>query len=241
VNALPADSSAAPIVRFDGVSKRYRGRLAVRDVSLAVQPGEILGLLGPNGSGKTTLMRILTGYLSPTSGRASVAGHDTAHEPMAARRHIGYVPENAPLYSHMRVSEFLHFMARLRGVAPAAVAAAVERVATRLRVTDVFRATIGTLSRGYRQRVAIAQALLHDPAVLVLDEPTNGLDPRQIIDTRMLIAGMAGERTIIMSSHILSEVEKTAQRVAILLEGRLLTVRAMADTPDLEALFLSLT
>jgi ABC-2 type transport system ATP-binding protein len=240
VNALPPDS-AASIVRLDGVSKRYRGRLAVQDVSLAVQPGEILGLLGPNGSGKTTLMRILTGYLSPTSGRASVAGHDTAREPMAARRHIGYVPENAPLYSHMRVSEFLAFMARLRGVAPAAVAASVERVATRLRVTDVLRAPIRTLSRGYRQRVAIAQALLHDPAVLVLDEPTNGLDPRQIIDTRTLIAGMAGERTIIMSSHILSEVEKTAHRVAILLEGRLLTVRAMADTPDLEALFLSLT
>ena len=213
----------------------------MQDVSLAVPPGEILGLLGPNGSGKTTLMRILTGYLSPTTGRASVAGHDTAREPMAARRHIGYVPENAPLYSHMRVSEFLRFMARLRGVAPGDVRASVERVATRLRVTDVLDAPIRTLSRGYRQRVAIAQALLHDPAVLVLDEPTNGLDPRQIIDTRTLIAGMAGERTIIMSSHILSEVEKTAHRVAILLDGRLLTVRTMADTPDLEALFLSLT
>ena len=213
----------------------------MQDVSLAVQPGEILGLLGPNGSGKTTLMRILTGYLSPTTGRASVAGHDTAREPMAARRHIGYVPENAPLYSHMRVSEFLRFMARLRGVAPGDVRTSVERVATRLRVTDVLDAPIRTLSRGYRQRVAIAQALLHDPAVLVLDEPTNGLDPRQIIDTRTLIAGMAGERTIIMSSHILSEVEKTAHRVAILLDGRLLTVRTMADTPDLEALFLSLT
>ena len=213
----------------------------MRDVSLEVQPGEILGLLGPNGSGKTTLMRILTGYLSPTSGRATVAGHDTAREPMAARRHIGYVPENAPLYSHMRVSEFLAFMARLRGVPSGSVRESVERVAARLRVTDVFTAPIRALSRGYRQRVAIAQALLHDPAVLVLDEPTNGLDPRQIIDTRTLIASMAGERTIIMSSHILSEVEKTAHRVAILLDGRLLTVRTMAETPDLEALFLSLT
>jgi len=238
---VPPAAPAAPIVRFDGVSKRYRGRLAVQDVSLAVQPGEILGLLGPNGSGKTTLMRILTGYLSPTSGRASVAGHDTARAPMEARRHVGYVPENAPLYAHMRVTEFLAFMARLRGVPAAAVAGAVDRVAARLRVTDVLQAPIRTLSRGYRQRVAIAQALLHDPAVLVLDEPTNGLDPRQIIETRALVAGMAGERTIIMSSHILSEVEKTAHRVAILLDGRLLTVRAMTETPDLEALFLSLT
>ena len=237
----PPAADSTPIVRFERVSKQYRGRPAVRDVSLTVQHGEILGLLGPNGSGKTTLMRILTGYLSPTAGRVSVAGHDTAREPMEARRRIGYVPENAPLYSHMRVREFLHFMARLRGVAGAAVGERIEQVAARLNVTDVLRAPIRTLSRGHRQRVAIAQALLHDPAVLVLDEPTNGLDPRQIIDTRTLIASMAGERTIVISSHILSEVEKTAGRVAILLDGRLLCVRTMADTPDLEALFLSLT
>jgi ABC-2 type transport system ATP-binding protein len=234
-------STDDPIVVFDAVTKRYRGRAVVRDVSLAVHRGEILGLLGPNGSGKTTLMRMLTGYLSPTSGCITVAGHDTTRAPMATRRLIGYVPENAPLYSHMRVGEFLTFMAGLRGVPRVDVCTRVGEVAERLRVVDVFRAPIRTLSRGYRQRVAIAQALLHDPAVLVLDEPTNGLDPRQIIDTRGLIAGMAGERTIIMSSHILSEVEKTAQRVAILLEGRLLTVRAMAETPDLEALFLSVT
>jgi ABC-2 type transport system ATP-binding protein len=233
--------SRSPIVQIDGVSKRYRGRTAVHDISLDVPPGQILGLLGPNGSGKTTLMRILAGYLSPTSGRATVAGYDTARDPMEARRHIGYVPENVPLYTHMRVEEFLRFMARLRGVARVGLDERVESVAARLRVTDVLQAPIRTLSRGYRQRVAIAQALLHDPAVLLLDEPTNGLDPRQIIETRSLIAGMAGERTIIMSSHILSEVEKTAQRVAILLEGRLLTVREMAETPDLEALFLALT
>lgn len=229
------------VVRLDAVTKRYRGRLAVHAVSLDVQPGQVLGLLGPNGSGKTTLMRILAGYLSPTSGRALVAGHDTVREPMQARRHIGYVPETVPLYSHMRVAEFLRFMARLRGVERQRVSERVEHVAARLRVTEVLGAPIRTLSRGYRQRVAIAQALLHDPAVLLLDEPTNGLDPRQIIETRALIAGMAGERTIIMSSHILSEVEKTVQRVAILLEGRLLTVREVAEIPDLEALFLSLT
>jgi ABC-2 type transport system ATP-binding protein len=234
-------SPRAPIVTVDRVTKRYRGRLAVYEVSLTVPRGEVLGLLGPNGSGKTTLLRILAGYLSPTSGRATVAGYDTVDEPMQARRCIGYVPENAPLYSHMRVDEFLRLMGRLRGVPPRGVEARVAAVAARLRVDNVLRAPIRTLSRGYRQRVAIAQALLHDPAVLLLDEPTNGLDPRQIIDTRSLIAELAGERTVIMSSHTLGEVEKTAHRVAILLEGHLLAVRGMAETPDLEALFLSLT
>jgi ABC-2 type transport system ATP-binding protein len=234
-------SPRAPIVTVDRVTKRYRGRLAVYEVSLTVPRGEVLGLLGPNGSGKTTLLRILAGYLSPTSGRATVAGYDTVDEPMQARRCIGYVPENAPLYSHMRVDEFLRLMGRLRGVPPRGVEARVAAVAARLRVDNVLRAPIRTLSRGYRQRVAIAQALLHDPAVLLLDEPTNGLDPRQIIDTRSLIAELAGESTVIMSSHILGEVEKTAHRVAILLEGHLLAVRGMAETPDLEALFLSLT
>jgi ABC-2 type transport system ATP-binding protein len=234
-------SPRAPIVTVDRVTKRYRGRLAVYEVSLTVPRGEVLGLLGPNGSGKTTLLRILAGYLSPTSGRATVAGYDTVDEPMQARRCIGYVPENAPLYSHMRVDEFLRLMGRLRGVPARGVRARVAAVAARLRVDNVLRAPIRTLSRGYRQRVAIAQALLHDPAVLLLDEPTNGLDPRQIIDTRSLIAELAGERTVIMSSHTLGEVEKTAHRVAILLEGHLLAVRGMAETPDLEALFLSLT
>ncbi len=234
-------SPPVPIVTVNRVTKRYRGRLAVHEVSLTVSRGEVLGLLGPNGSGKTTLLRILAGYLSPTSGRAIVAGHDTVDQPMQARRCIGYVPEHAPLYSHMRVDEFLRLMGRLRGVPPSGVGARVAAVAARLRVDDVLRAPIRTLSRGYRQRVAIAQALLHDPAVLLLDEPTNGLDPRQIIDTRSLIAELARERTVIMSSHILGEVEKTAHRVAILLEGRLLAARGMAETPDLEALFLSLT
>jgi ABC-2 type transport system ATP-binding protein len=206
-----------------------------------VARGEVLGLLGPNGSGKTTLLRMLTGYLSPTSGRLSVSGHDTERERMQARRHVGYVPESLPLYSHMRVREFLTFMARLRGLASRAADAAVARTAAQVALEDRLAAPIHTLSRGYRQRVAIAQALVHDPDVLVLDEPTNGLDPRQIIETRNFIRGLAGRRTVIMSSHILGEVEKTADRVAILLAGRLLSVETMADTPDLEALFLSLT
>ena len=230
-----------PIVSIEGVSKLYGGVAAVSDVTLEVRRGEVLGLLGPNGSGKTTLLRMLTGYLSPTTGRLSVDGHDTERDRMAARRLIGYVPESLPLYSHMRVREFLRFMARLRGLDSAASNAAVAEVAEQVGLEDRLAAPIRTLSRGYRQRVAIGQALVHRPDILVLDEPTNGLDPRQIIETRDFIRRLAGRRTVIMSSHILGEVEKVADRVAILLQGRLLAVQAMADTPDLEALFLSLT
>jgi gliding motility-associated transport system ATP-binding protein len=238
--ARPA-SSDSPIVSIEGVSKLYGGFAAVSDVTLHVRRGEVLGLLGPNGSGKTTLLRMLTGYLSPTSGRLSVDGHDTERDRMTARRRIGYVPESLPLYSHMRVREFLRFMARLRGLDAVAAEAAVAGVAEQVGLGDRLAAPIRTLSRGYRQRVAIGQALVHKPDVLVLDEPTNGLDPRQIIETRNFIRGLAGRQTVIMSSHILGEVEKVADRVAILLQGRLLSVQTMADTPDLEALFLSLT
>jgi len=230
-----------PIVAIEGVSKLYGGVAAVSDVTLHVRRGEVLGLLGPNGSGKTTLLRMLTGYLSPTSGRLSVDGYDTESQRMEARRRIGYVPESLPLYSHMRVREFLTFMARLRGLDASAAAAAIVEVAEQVGLTDRLAAPIRTLSRGYRQRVAIAQALVHRPDLLILDEPTNGLDPRQIIETRNFIRELAGRRTVIMSSHILGEVEKVADRVAILLQGRLLSVEAVADTPDLEALFLSLT
>ncbi len=233
----PAD----PIVSIEHVSKLYGRVAAVEDVTLRVRAGEVLGLLGPNGSGKTTLLRVLTGYFPPTSGRVAVAGHDTERQRMEARRHIGYVPESLPLYPHMRVREFWRFMARLRGLDAAATDAAIAEVAEQVALADRLTAPIRTLSRGYRQRVAIGQALLHRPDVLVLDEPTNGLDPRQIIETRHVIRGLAGRRTVIMSSHILSEVEKVADRVAILLQGRLLSVQALADTPDLEALFLSLT
>lgn len=229
------------MIAIENVTKRYGRVAAVQDVTLHVARGEVLGLLGPNGSGKTTLLRLLTGYLSPTAGRLLVAGYDTVRQPMEARRQVGYVPEALPLYPHMRVYEFLTFMGRLRGLSPAVVGTAIEEVSARVHLQDVFRAPIHTLSRGYRQRVAIAQALVHTPDILILDEPTNGLDPRQIIETRNLIRALAGTCTIIMSSHILSEVERTAERVAILLRGQLLGVRALADTPDLETLFLSLT
>jgi ABC-2 type transport system ATP-binding protein len=235
---LPIDGS---IVSIEGVSKLYGSVAAVSDVTLEVRRGEVLGLLGPNGSGKTTLLRMLTGYLSPTTGCLSVDGFDTERQRMDARRRIGYVPESLPLYSHMRVREFLRFMARLRGLDAAASEKAVAEVAEQFGLGDRLAAPIRTLSRGYRQRVAIGQALVHRPEILVLDEPTNGLDPRQIIETRNFIRGLAGRRTVIMSSHILGEVEKVADRVAILLQGRLLSVQALADTPDLEALFLSLT
>src|SRR5712691_3505386 len=235
---VPMDS---PIVSIEGVSKLYGEVAAVSDVTLEVRRGEVLGLLGPNGSGKTTLLRMLTGYLSPTKGRLSVDGHDTEPDRMAAPRRLGFFPESPPLYSHLRLRVFLRLMGRLRGLDSAASEAAVAEVALQVGLSDRLTAPIRTLSRGYRQRVAIGQALVHRPEILVLDEPTNGLDPRQIIETRNFIRGLASRRTVVMSSHILSEVEKVADRVAILLQGRLLSVEALADTPDLEALFLSLT
>jgi ABC-2 type transport system ATP-binding protein len=234
-------TTITPALSAERVTKRYGGLAAVDNLTLEVTAGEVFCLLGPNGSGKTTFLRMLAGFLSPSSGRLRVAGHDTVRNPMEARRRLGYVPESVPLYRHMRVAEFLRFMARLRHVAAPAIAASVERVAGQLALGDVMRTPIRALSRGYRQRVAIAQALVHEPDILILDEPTNGLDPKQIIEVRALIQALAGRQTVLMSSHILGEVEKTADRVAILLRGRLLGVRAVADTPDLEGWFLSLT
>jgi len=225
----------------EGVSKRYRSFTAVDRLDLGIRRGEVFCLLGPNGSGKTTFIRMLAGYLSPSAGRLLVAGHDVVRDGLAAKRKIGYVPESVPLYAHMRVEEFLRFMARLRRMPPATIAAAVDRVVELLALGEVLRKPIRALSRGYRQRTALAQALVHDPEILILDEPTNGLDPRQIMETRALIRSLAGRHTVLMSSHILSEVEKTANRAGLLLDGKLLGVRAVADTPDLEAWFLSVT
>jgi ABC-2 type transport system ATP-binding protein len=231
----------APAIVAEGVTKRYRSFTAVDRLDLAVRRGEVFCLFGPNGSGKTTFLRMLTGYLSPSAGRLMVAGHDVTREPLAAKRHIGYVPETVPLYAHMRVDEFLRFMARLRGVTAAAVGPAVDRVVAMLVLGDVAEKPIRVLSRGYRQRTALAQALVHDPEIVVLDEPTNGLDPRQIIEMRGLIRSLAGSRTVLMTSHILSEIEKTADRAALLLDGRLLGVREIGDHTDLEGWFLSVT
>jgi ABC-2 type transport system ATP-binding protein len=235
------DGDEPPAILAEAVSKRYGAFTAVERLDLHVRRGEVFCLLGPNGSGKTTFLRMLAGYLAPSAGRLLVAGHDVVRDGLAAKTKIGYVPESVPLYSHMRIGEFLRFMARLRRVPAAQVAAAVRRVAELLALTDVLRKPIRALSRGYRQRTALAQALVHDPEILILDEPTNGLDPRQIMETRALIRSLSGRHTVLMSSHILSEVEKTADRAALLLDGRLLGVRALADTPDLEAWFLSVT
>ncbi len=223
-----------------GVSKRYGSTVALASLDLEIRRGEVFGLLGPNGSGKTTFIRLLAGYLLPTAGKLEICGRDAVEDSLEARRLIGYVPEAAPVYGHMRVREFLAFMARLRGVAEAKVAGAVDRVIAALALEAVADRPARTLSRGYRQRTAIAQALVHEPELLILDEPTNGLDPRQIIEVRELIRSLAGRHTVLMSSHVLGEVAKTADRVGVLLDGHLKGVRAMADTPDLEGWFLEL-
>src|SRR5215831_15607657 len=213
-----------PIIVLDQLTKWFGPRLAVDHVSLQVEAGEVMGLLGPNGSGKTTILRILTGYLLPSSGTARIADLDVVDSALAARAQVGYVPEDVPLYGWMRVREFLGFMARLKGLRGRAATRAVEAAIERLDLGSVRRLLIGKLSRGYRQRVAIAQALLGNPALLILDEPTNGLDPRQIIEMRGHIRALAGERTVLVTSHILGEIERVADRVAILVEGRLLGV-----------------
>jgi ABC-2 type transport system ATP-binding protein len=231
-----------PVVLAENLSKSFGSRRAVDSVSFDVQPGEVLGLLGPNGSGKTTVLRILTGYLHPSSGRARIMGHDVVTESLQARSQLGYVPEDAPLYTHMRVREFLAFMGRVRGLDGAALQRAIDEVVERLSFAPVRDAPIGRLSRGYRQRVAIAQALLGKPRLLVLDEPTNGLDPRQIIELRELVRALSPELAVLVTSHILAEVERVAHRVAILLEGRLLAVHALAGAKvGLEEIFLQLT
>jgi ABC-2 type transport system ATP-binding protein len=215
------------VIVAEELTKWYGPRLAVDHVSFVVGAGEIMGLLGPNGSGKTTILRIFTGYLRPSSGTARIAGHDVVDDSLAARRRVGYVPEDAPLYPGMSVREFLIFMGRVKGLTSTGLTAAVDAATERLRLGPLRTAQIGRLSRGYRQRVAIAQALLGDPALLILDEPTNGLDPRQIIEMRELIRSLGGERTVIVTSHILGEIERIADRVAILLAGQLLGIHAV--------------
>lgn len=224
------------IVAVEGLVKRYGTRLAVRGVSFAIEEGEIIGLLGPNGSGKSTILRMLAGYLQPTAGDLRVAGVNLASDPLGARRQVGYVPEDAPLYDNMRVGEFLHFMAAIKGVAHRATAAAVAAAVARLDLEPVLGVPIGKISRGYRQRVAIAQALVNDPPLLILDEPTNALDAYQVIGVRQLIRAMAGRRTVLLASHVLAEIERVASRVMILRDGRLLTsdaLREAASTPRL--------
>ncbi len=217
------------IIQADNLVKWYGPRLAVRDVSFSVNQGEVVGLLGPNGSGKSTIFRILTGYIAPSSGTARVAGHDAALDAIALRRDVGYVPEDAPLYDTMRVAEFLRFMARIKGLDGLVLARRITEVAARLSLEKVMDMPAAKLSRGYRQRVSIAQALLSEPRILVLDEPTSGLDPSQVIGVRDLIRELAGKQTVLIASHVLSEMQQIADRVMILLDGKLLTADALAQ------------
>ena len=230
-----------PLVAAEHLTKWYGRRLAVDRVSLSIEAGEIMGLLGPNGSGKTTILRILAGYLRPSAGTARIAGLDIVDDSLAARRRIGYVPEDAPLYGNMTVADFLGFMGRLKGLAAADLTGAVGVSMNRLGLAHVRTMQISKLSRGYRQRVAIAQALLGDPALLILDEPSNGLDPRQIIEMRDLIRSLGGERTVVVTSHILGEIERVADRAAILLDGRLLGVHALRGSSRVQRLRLRIT
>lgn len=230
-----------PIVVARNLVKWYGPRAAVRDASFTIDAGEVVGLLGPNGSGKSTIFRILTGYLTPSSGSAAVAGHDATTDSLALRRQVGYVPEDAPLYDHMRVAEFLRFMARIKGLAGRVAGRAVESVATRLRLERVMDIPAAKLSRGFRQRVAIAQALLNEPQLLVLDEPTSGLDPSQVIAFRDLIRGLAGAQTVLIASHVLTEIERIASRVMILLDGRLLATDALKLGAQMQHLRLEVT
>jgi gliding motility-associated transport system ATP-binding protein len=220
------------MIEVENLTKRYGPTLAVSDVSFQVQKGEILGFLGPNGAGKTTTMRIITGFLSPSEGRVRVAGVDVTESPLEAKRHIGYLPENPPVYPDMTVNEYLSFVGRIKGLPRAELKKRVGEVSEKCAITDVQGRQIGRLSKGYRQRVGLAQALIHNPDILILDEPTAGLDPKQIIETRELIKGLAGQHTVILSTHILPEVSKTCQRVVVISEG---TVVAMGAPDELTA------
>lgn len=216
------------MIEVQHLTKRYGRFTAVEDVSFRVERGEILGFLGPNGAGKTTTMRILTGFMPPTEGKAVVAGFDVFDQPIEAKRRTGYLPETPPLYPDMGVIEYLNFVARIKGVPSSERKRRIQAVMERTRVTDVSSRACAKLSKGYRQRVGLAQALIHNPDVLILDEPTAGLDPKQIIETRELIKELAGDHTVILSTHILPEVSQTCQRVVIINKGRVVAV----DTPD---------
>jgi ABC-2 type transport system ATP-binding protein len=216
------------VIEVQHVSKRYGRVTAVDDVSFRVERGEILGFLGPNGAGKTTTMRILTGYMPATEGKAVVAGFDVFTHPLDAKRRTGYLPEAPPLYPDMTVREYLDFVGRIKGVPPAERKSRVAEVMQQTHVHDMADRHCSKLSKGYKQRVGLAQALIHNPEVLILDEPTAGLDPKQIIETRQLIRNLAGNHTIVLSTHILPEVAQTCQRVVIINRGKVVAV----DTPE---------
>ncbi len=215
------------MIEVQHLSKRYGPVTAVDDVSFRAESGEILGFLGPNGAGKTTTMRIITGYMPASEGTVTVAGHDVFTQPIEAKRKTGYLPETPPLYPDMTVREYLTFVAKIKGIRKD-IKGRVDEVMKRTWVADMANRHCAKLSKGYRQRVGLAQALIHKPEVLVLDEPTAGLDPKQIIETRQLIRELAGNHTIVLSTHILPEVSQTCQKVVIINKGKIVAI----DTPD---------
>ena len=216
------------MIKVENLTKRYAGQTAVENLSFEVGKGEIMGFLGPNGAGKSTTMRILSSFMPPTSGRASIAGYDVFSQSLQAREHLGYMPENVPLYNDMRVSEYLGYRAALKGVPHRRIAERLGDVTELCGLREVEKKLIGALSKGYRQRVGLADALVHEPDLLILDEPTSGLDPNQIRQVRELIKNLGKQHTILLSTHILPEVEMTCSRVIIIHRGRL----QACDTPE---------
>lgn len=235
------------MIVVEGLTKYYGEYPAVRDVSFTVEKGHVVGFLGPNGAGKTTTMRILAGFLTPTAGTARIDGYDVFWEPLAARRRLGYMPENCPVYADMKVEEYLWFRGGLKGLSRRERRQRLGFVLERCWLTDVRRQIIGTLSKGYRQRVGLADALLADPPVLILDEPTSGLDPAQIRETRKLLKELGREHTMLLSTHILSEVEATCDSVIVIHQGQVVEsgplhqVRRRHGDQTLEDIFVRLT
>src|SRR6187399_569701 len=216
------------LISVENISKRYPTKTAIEGMSFNVEKGEILGFLGPNGAGKTTTMRIITGYMPASGGTVRIDGFDVGDNPIECRKRIGYLPENPPLYTEMTVTSYLRFVGKIKGVTSAKLAGEVDRVMDKVNITEVQGRIIAKLSKGFKQRVGIAQALLNDPPVLILDEPTIGLDPKQIHEVRELIKELAGKHTVILSTHILPEVEQTCHRVIIIDHGKIVAV----DTPQ---------
>jgi gliding motility-associated transport system ATP-binding protein len=235
------------MIEIHNLTKRYGALTAVNDISFSVEPGQVLGFLGPNGAGKSTTMKMITGFLTPTSGTVRVCGHDVESAPIAAKTCMGYLPEGAPSYGEMTVRGFLDFIADVRGLADARRRERLDDVIARLGLASVLEQAIETLSKGFRRRVGLAQALLHDPQVLILDEPTDGLDPNQKHEVRTLIAGMAKDKIIVISTHILEEVDAVCSRAIIIANGRILadeTPKALAarsPTGRLDEVFRKIT
>jgi ABC-2 type transport system ATP-binding protein len=217
------------MIKVEGLTKRYARNIAVKNISFEVGQGEIVGFLGKNGAGKTTTMRVLTCFLPPTAGKASVAGFDVLEQSLEVRKRIGYLPETPPLYPEMEISTYLTFVAKLKGIPHAEIQKRVDEVCERTAIADEKNKIIGKLSKGYRQRVGLAQAIIHNPPVLILDEPTSGLDPEQQREARQLIASLSGDHTIILSTHILSEVEQSCSKVIIINAGEIVASDTVAN------------